>query len=75
MVNEDICVTLPSLPAINFLMSEKSRPTTCQGLPLYPSPPTDGWTLYTSLRNVQEINVEVTDEHKNNRISGFAILL
>lgn len=46
------------------LISGKSRPTTCQGLPLYPPPPAERWTLHTSLKIVRGINVEVTGEHK-----------
>ena len=64
VVNEDISGTLPTWPAFNSLISLKSSPTTCQGLPLYPSPPTDWSTLYTTLIIVQGINVEVTGERK-----------
>ena len=64
VVNEDISGTLPTWPAFNSLISLKSSPTTCQGLPLYPSPPTDWSTLYTTLKIVQGINVEVTGERK-----------
>lgn len=38
--------------------------TECQGLPLYPSPPTDWSALYTCLKMVQGINVVVSGKKK-----------
>ena len=63
VVNEDMCNS-SYLISNSSLISGKSRPTTCQGLPLYPPPAAERWTLYTSLRIVRGINVEVTGEHK-----------
>ena len=65
VANKDVSATLPTWLAFNSLISLKSSPTTCQGLPLYPSPPTDWSTLYTTLKIVQGINVEVTGERKS----------
>lgn len=63
VVNEDMCNS-SYLISNSSLISGKSRPTTCQGLPLYPPPPVERWTLHTSLKIVRGINVEVTGEHK-----------
>ena len=64
MTDEDICGVLPTWPAFNSLISEKSTISTCQGLHLYPSPPTDWSKLYTALKIVQGINVEVSGNQK-----------
>ena len=64
VVEEDIAGPIPTWAAYNSLITSTPTITTCQGLPLYPSSPTDWSTLYTALKIVQEINVEVTGENK-----------
>ena len=64
MMDEDISGILPTWPAFNSLLLQKPEISICQGLPLYPSPPTDWSTLYTSLKIVQGINIEVTGSAK-----------
>ena len=56
-------IDLPTWSAYNFLITEELVLTTCQGLPLIPTSPT--WlTLYSALKIVQGINVEVTGHKK-----------
>ena len=64
VMDEEISGVLPTWPAFNSLISLKPIVSTCQILPLYPSSPTDWSTLYTSLKIVQNINVEVTKNNK-----------
>ena len=64
VMDEDISGVLPTWPAFNSLISEKPAISICQGLPLYPFPPTDWSTLYTALKIIQGINVEVSGNQK-----------
>lgn len=50
VMDEDISGVLPTWPAFNSLISEKPTISICQGLPLYPFPPTDWSSLYTALK-------------------------
>ena len=63
-MDKDISGVLPTWPAFNSLISERPTISICQGLPLYPSPPTDWSTLYKTLKIVQGINVEVSGNQK-----------
>ena len=63
VMDEEMTGVLPTWPAYNSLITTNqnhSQPTSCHGLPLYPSSPTDWLSLYTSLKIVQGINVSVT---------------
>ena len=60
----DIDVALPTWSAYNSLITEEPIITTCQGLPLIPTSPTDWSTLYSALKIVQGINVKVTGDKK-----------
>ena len=60
VINDEVTGALPTWAAYNSLISSKTDPTTCQGLPLYPSSPTDWSSLYTSLKIVQGISIAVT---------------
>ena len=64
VMDDEIDETLPTWSAYNSLVTEEQMITTCQGLPLYPSSPTDWSTLYSALKMVQDINVEVTGERR-----------
>ena len=50
--------------AFNSLLNPVPEISICQGLPLYPSPPTNWSTLYAVLKIVQGINVAVTEKNK-----------
>ena len=41
----------------------------CQGLPMYPSLPTDWSTLHITLKVAQGRNIEVTGKQKNHSFS------
>ena len=56
--------TLPTWATYNSLINESVAVTSCQGLPLYKSSPTDWSTLYSALKMIQGINIEVTGEQK-----------
>ena len=50
--------------AFNSLLNPVPEISIGQGLPLYPSPPTDWSTLYAALKILQGINISVTEKNK-----------
>lgn len=64
VIEDEMTGSLPTWAAYNSLLMDKEQPTICQGLPLYPSSPTDWSTLYTSLKVVQGLNVVATGSRR-----------
>ena len=62
--DKEVSNNIPTGGTFNSLLNPVPEISICQGLPLYPSPPTDWSTLYAALKIVQGINIAVTETNK-----------